>query len=70
MKKFLPRRATLLVGGCLQDCPTDATLVALLLDLRARQHRFAHPVRLLVLGPFPAALKAGGAIAVITSSAQ
>ena len=70
MKQFLPRRATLLVVDCLEDGLTDAALVALSLDLQARQHSFAHPVRLLVLGPLPAALKADGATAVITSSAH
>lgn len=61
LTRFQPRRATLLVVDRLEGLADDA-LVALWLDLRARQHRFAHPVRLLVLGPLPPALQAAGGI--------
>ena len=70
MKQFLPRRATLLVVDCLKDGLADATVMALWMDLQARQHRFAHPVRLLVLGPLPAAMAAHSATEIVFSNAQ
>ena len=52
LARFVPRRATLLVVDGLTDA-TVATVATLWLALQARQHGFAHPVRVLVLGPTP-----------------
>ena len=43
--------------------PDAGIHVALWLDLQALQHRFAHPLRLMVLGPLLAAMAALAALA-------